>query len=133
MSRYVFAILCSLWLCVLSSAASAQTKPEVDAGDPVVIVSEKSMARGAKLSITGRVVSATNVPLCGVWVTLDGDSMEEPRKALTDSFGRFAFEGVYANEAYILNVETDRYRFDGQSRLVILQKRDAKVKFVTDL
>jgi hypothetical protein len=97
----------------------------------VPAVAERPAPAPKKVTLSGRVISTFGVGLHGVWVTLDGG--EEPMKVLTDSFGNFSFDDVVAGEGYLLTVQTDRYRFDGQNKFVVANRNAKGIEFVTEL
>lgn len=86
----------------------------------------------ARVTLGGRIVSANGVGLAGVRVILEGNSLEEPRVAISSSFGYFSFDGVEAGEGYILQVENGRRRFRNQSRFIMLNDELTDVDFVAE-
>jgi hypothetical protein len=133
MKRYVLGSFCAAILMMgTNAAAQSREQSAIATGEPVTAVATEVPTCAAKLTLGGRVLSANSIGLHGVWVTLEGDSLAEPKRILTDSFGNFSFDGVVPGEAYILQVETGPYRFNGQSRLIVLAGDLKDLRFVTE-
>jgi hypothetical protein len=137
MNRYSLALVCVIFVLSLASNDFAQAKERSapapgDEAATAVVTSETRFQGDGKLLLSGRVLSQSNVALHGVWVVLDGDSLAEPRKVLTDGFGNFAFDNISRGESYVLNIETNRYRSAGESRLIVLNKSLGDLRIVTD-
>ena len=64
----------------------------------------------APVTITGRVLSTAGRPVYGAVVTLTGEG-GEPKRAVTNMFGYYRFEGVSGGEGYVLSVKAKRYSF----------------------
>lgn len=65
----------------------------------------------ASVSVGGRVLSASGMPLAGAQVTLS-DNNGNTRTAITSPFGFYGFENVQAGRTYTLTTSLKRYRFN---------------------
>jgi CSLREA domain-containing protein len=93
---------------------------------------ERLSPSAAKVSISGRVVSAMGFGLQGVRVILEGPGLEVPRVVISSSFGYYTFEDVEAGQGYFLRVETARQRFASASRFVMLTDSLTDADFVAE-
>jgi hypothetical protein len=86
----------------------------------------------AGLSISGRVMTAEGQGIRNARVIVTGNSLPEPRVALTGSFGAFSIDGLEAGQTYIVTVNSQRYTFRTPSRVVTLVDNLADVDFTAD-
>jgi hypothetical protein len=84
----------------------------------------------APATIAGRVIDASGRGIARTRVVLIGGDLTEPLVALTNPFGYYRFDDVESGEAYILRIESKRYRFVNPVRLVNLDDNLTDVDFV---
>ena len=65
-------------------------------------------------------------------ITLSGGALEEPLRAVTNSFGYYRFEQVGAGQAYIVSVKAKRYTFADPSRVITLNDDLSNEDFIAD-
>ncbi|MGH9820735.1 MAG: MSCRAMM family protein, partial [Pyrinomonadaceae bacterium] len=83
----------------------------------------------ANAKVAGRVAAANCVGIRGAVVTLT-DAHGQIRTVLTTSFGYFSFDGVATGNAYVLNVESRRYRFENMPRVISVQDNISDLEVV---
>jgi len=70
--------------------------------------------------LSGRVVSAEGLPLRGVSVTVVGGDLVAPLTVKTNQFGTYKFSGLEAGSTYVVNVNSGRFVFVNNSRVIYL-------------
>ncbi|MEO7538588.1 MAG: hypothetical protein ABIV21_01040, partial [Pyrinomonadaceae bacterium] len=63
---------------------------------------------------------------------LTGNSLTEPLRVTTSSFGYFLFEGLQTGETYVVTVNSRRFTFQAPSRVVSLVDNIADLDFVAE-
>lgn len=71
-------------------------------------------------SISGQVTMADGRRVARAIVTLTGGSLTEPRMAMTNTFGRFAFRGLPSGATYTLTIDGKRYTFTPPTQTITL-------------
>ena len=82
--------------------------------------------------LSGKVTSAEGLPLRGVSVTLIGGDLSEPMTVRTNQFGVYNFNGLEAGATYVVNVNSGRFTFSNNSRIVYLADNLTSENFVAD-
>lgn len=88
------------------------------------------IATAANVSIRGRVMTNTGLPLRNATVIITGAGLEQPRMAISNGFGYFAIEELPAGETYVVSVYSKRYLF--QARILTLNDDLNDLEFVAD-
>lgn len=102
------------------------------AGVDDLLVIARGGVTAADATLAGQVRSADGRGISKVRVSLSGGNLTDPRYALTNPFGYYHFEGLETGEAYIIRVESKRYRFEDTSRLINLYDNLADVDFIAN-
>jgi len=111
-----------------------------DAGQLVAITGEIAGGWGleflaptaAQASISGRVLTAEGLGIRNAEMVLTGNSLAEPLRVTTSSFGYFQFEGLQTGETYVLTVNSRRYTFQAPSQVISLVDNAIDVDFRAD-
>jgi subtilisin-like proprotein convertase family protein len=111
-----------------------------DAGQLVAITGEIGGGWGleffaptaAQASISGRVLTAEGLGIRNAEMVLTGNSLSEPLRVTTSSFGYFQFEGLQTGETYILTVNSRRYTFQAPSQVISLVDNAVDIDFTAD-
>lgn len=96
--------------------------PDIGA-DEFVVLSETA-------SISGRIVSQSGQGVGGVYVTISGGNLQNPRFALTNAFGYFTLPDVPQGPAYVVVAASKRYTISPPLRIVTLQGDVTNLVFV---
>ena len=83
-------------------------------------------------SISGRVVNADGRPIRNVVVTLSSNSLSVPLRMATTSFGTYAFSSLHRGETYVVTVNSQRFNFEGPSRVVLLEDNVINADFIAN-
>lgn len=83
----------------------------------------------AGVSVEGRVMLANGTGLRNAQVTL-AEANGVRHSAVTGSFGYFRFDGIPAGQSVVVTVNSRRFRFDPNSRLLMLSDNLSDVNFV---
>ena len=86
----------------------------------------------AQASISGRVTTADGVAIRNAEVTVTGNTLVEPLRVTTSSFGYFSFEGLTVGETYVVTVNSRRFTFQAPSQVVSLVDNIANLDFVAE-
>lgn len=86
----------------------------------------------APATISGRVVNASGSGIARTRVVLSGGSLAGPVFALTNPFGYYHFDNVDTGEAYLLRVESKRYRFENPVLFINLGDNMTGADFVAN-
>lgn len=86
----------------------------------------------ANAGLSGRVVTADGRGIRNVVVTISGGNLSEPKIARTGSFGYYGLEGLEVGETYIVTVQSKRFTFAEQSRVISLQDNFTDADFVAE-
>jgi hypothetical protein len=86
----------------------------------------------APASVSGRLMSASGMPLRGVTVTLLDASTGVQRITTTSSFGYFVFDNCTTDDFYVVNLKSRTYTFTPSSRSFTLQDNLAGLDFVAN-
>jgi predicted outer membrane repeat protein len=81
---------------------------------------ERLSPTAARVGIAGRVLTIYGAGMSGVRIVLTSPERDEPRTALTNGFGYYAFDDLEAGKAYIVSAEDGRRRFRTQTRFIFL-------------
>jgi hypothetical protein len=65
-------------------------------------------------------------------MVLTGNSLSEPLRVTTSSFGYFTFEGLEIGETYIVTVNSRRFTFQAPSQVLSLTDNAFDVNFVAN-
>jgi hypothetical protein len=84
----------------------------------------------AEISVSGRVSTASGMPIRNAAVTVQGGDLAEPITVYTGSLGFYTIDGLHAGVTYILSVGAKRYRFDDAVRAVTPLESVAGLDFV---
>jgi large repetitive protein len=80
--------------------------------------------------ISGRVLTADSIAIRNAEVTVTGNTLVEPLRVTTSSFGYFTFEGLTVGETYVVTVNSRRFTFQAPSQVVSLVDNIANLDFV---
>ncbi len=83
----------------------------------------------ADVSLSGRITDTNGRGIRNTRVVISGGNLDEPRIALTGSFGYFVFDGLRVGETYVVSVSGKRYTFVNATRVVTLNDEIADVDF----
>jgi hypothetical protein len=83
-------------------------------------------------SISGRVTTADGVAIRNAEMVLTGNSLTEPLRLTTSSFGYFSFDDLAIGETYVLTVNSRRYTFQMPSRVITLTDNAVDMDFIAD-
>ena len=86
----------------------------------------------AGASISGRVTTADGLGIRNADMVLTGNSLTEPLRVTTSSFGFFSFEGLQTGETYVLTVNSRRYTFQAPSQVISLVDNAVDVNFTAE-
>jgi hypothetical protein len=86
----------------------------------------------AQASIAGRVTTADGMAIRNARIVVTGNSLSEPRTAVTGSFGYFSVDGLTAGETYVVTVNSQRYTFQVPSRVITLLDNVFDADFTAD-
>jgi len=95
-------------------------------------VTPRGASTAAPVNISGRVVDANGRGISRTMLVLSGGSLAEPIFTLTNPFGYYNFTDVESGEAYLLRIESKRYRFDNPSIFINLDDNLAGLDFVAN-
>ena len=85
----------------------------------------------ANAMIIGRVLTSYGAGIRGVIVTAFGGRLEQPRFAVTSTFGYYRFDGLPAGESYVISVKAKRYLFEQPAMIVNLDQNVSDVNFIS--
>ena len=71
----------------------------------------------ASVSVSGRVVTAGGRPIANAVIFLSDDSGVK-RRAITNGFGRYQFDGVESGRSYVINARHKTFQFVRPSYVV---------------
>ena len=86
----------------------------------------------AQASISGRVTTADGLGIRNAEMVLTGNSLTEPMRVTTSSFGYFSFEGLATGETYVLTVNSRRFTFQAPSQVISLVDNAAEINFTAE-
>lgn len=86
----------------------------------------------APASISGRVMTNEGAGIRNAHVVITGNSLPEPRIAITGSFGYFGFGDLVVGETYVVTVNSQRFTFTVPSRVITLVDNVIDADFVAD-
>ena len=86
----------------------------------------------ANATISGRVTTAGGQGIRNVRVVIYGNTLAQPRSAITSAFGYYSLEDLAAGETYLLTVNSKRYTFTVQNRVIELLDNISDADFVAD-
>ena len=86
----------------------------------------------AQASISGRVLTADGRPIRNAEVVVTGNSLTEPLRINTGSFGYYTFDGLRVGETYVVTVNSQRFTFPVPSLVISLTDNIADANFVAD-
>ncbi len=86
----------------------------------------------ANASISGRVTTANGLGIRNAEIVLSGNSIGEPRRVTTSSFGYFTFEDLRVGETYVVTVNSRRFTFQAPSQVLSLTDNAFDVNFVAN-
>jgi Carboxypeptidase regulatory-like domain len=72
----------------------------------------------AAASISGRITTAYGRGIRNVFITLTDTSTNESRRIISNSFGYYRFIDVEVGKTYVLGVDSKRFSFNPNSRVV---------------
>jgi hypothetical protein len=83
-------------------------------------------------SISGRVTTADGRAIRNADVVITGDTLEQPIRVTTGSFGWYSFDGLRTGETYVVTVNSRRFTFSTPSRVISLVDNIADADFTAD-
>jgi len=86
----------------------------------------------AQASISGRVTTADGLAIRNAEMVLTGNTLVEPLRVTTSSFGYFTFEGLQVGETYIVTVNSRRFTFQAPSQVLSLVDNAVDVNFIAN-
>ena len=86
----------------------------------------------AQASISGRVMTADGLGIRNADMVLTGNSLTEPMRVTTSSFGYFTFEGLQTGETSVLTVNSRRVTFQAPSQVISLVDNAVDVNFTAE-
>jgi hypothetical protein len=86
----------------------------------------------AAVYLGGRVLTADGRGVRNARVVVSGNSMIEPKIAVTGPFGYYGFDGLQAGETYVVTVNSKRFTFSMPSRVVSLTDDLLDTNFIAD-
>jgi hypothetical protein len=86
----------------------------------------------ASAAIGGRVLTPNGGGIKGAVVSLTGGNLPAPIYSQTNTFGYYRLPEVPAGQTYVITVNSKRYIFSNQSRIVNLQENLLDLDFVSD-
>lgn len=86
----------------------------------------------ASATISGRVLTANGQPIRNAKVTITGNTLIEPLRATTGSFGYYSFDGLQVGETYVVTVASKRFTFAVPSRVISLIDNVADADFIAE-
>ncbi|MBP6002942.1 MAG: carboxypeptidase regulatory-like domain-containing protein [Pyrinomonadaceae bacterium] len=112
--------------------------PSVDNLGPVLGVTTFSRWTGAgplaptaaEVSLAGRVTTADGRGIRNAVMVLSGNSLTQPMRVVTGSFGYYKFDGLEAGETYVVTVNSKRFMFSVPSRVVNLPDSITDLDFI---
>jgi len=75
------------------------------------------------------VTTADGLGIRNAEMVLTGNTLTEPMRVTTSSFGYYTFEGLEAGETYIVTVNSRRYTFQQPSQVISLVDNAVDVNF----
>ena len=86
----------------------------------------------ASASVSGRIMTADGLGIRNARVVITGNSLVEPRVAITGSFGWFSIDGLRTGETYVVTVNSQRYTFNTPSRVISLIDNVVDADFIAN-
>jgi len=86
----------------------------------------------AGASVSGRVMTADGRGIRNAQMVITGDSLPEPLRVTTSSFGYYTFEDLELGQTYVLTVNSRRYMFSTPSRVISLVDNITDADFIAD-
>jgi hypothetical protein len=86
----------------------------------------------AAVSVSGRILTADGRGITNARVVVTGNTLAEPRTALTGGFGYYTIDGLQAGETYIVTVGSKRFTFQVPSRVIHLVDTVTDLDFVAE-
>lgn len=84
----------------------------------------------APVDLGGRVLTSNGQGIRGVYVTVQGGDLAEPRFTMTSTFGRYSFSGLTAGQSYVVSIGSKRYIFEQPARVVNLDDNISDLDFI---
>jgi hypothetical protein len=86
----------------------------------------------ANASISGRVMTAEGLGIRNAEMVLTGDTLAEPLRVTTSSFGYYTFADLEIGATYVMTVNSRRYTFQVPSRVITLTDNAVGVDFTAE-
>ena len=87
-------------------------------------------AAGAPIS--GRVTTADGRGIVNAAITITGNSLQQPKRVKTSSFGYYFIDGLQAGETYVVTINSKRYTFSVPSRVISLNDSVGDIDFAAE-
>ncbi|MBP7375550.1 MAG: carboxypeptidase regulatory-like domain-containing protein [Pyrinomonadaceae bacterium] len=104
----------------------------VDDFDIVGPVNAPMAPTAAGASISGRVTTADGRGIVNAAITITGNSLQQPKRVKTSSFGYYFIDGLQAGETYVVTINSKRYTFSVPSRVISLNDSVGDIDFAAE-